>query len=564
MNQRLPIFQKSDSGSIRFKRQPIQEKGLRRYTLALIFMVAFLVLFVRLFQLTVVRGAYFRQLAESNRIREVPVPAPRGVIEDRKGIPIAISSTDKEKSDRRYSDEEALAPVVGYIQIADKTDLEKDSCETRLRPNDFVGRSGIESLYECQLRGIKGKKLVEVDARGKERKLISFIPPRPGKTVPISIDSYLQKVAYEALLTRIENSGGIVELREKRAAVVALDPKNGAILAMVSTPSFQPSAFSHGLRDQIDSYLTDEKKPLLNRVVQGIYPPGSVFKPFIAIGALEDKLITPDFTIVDTGVIEAGPLKFGNWYFLEYGKLEGTVDMVKGLRRSNDIYFYKLGEKMGDSKIKKWATVFGFGSKTGVPFPEQAGLVPSAFWKKEVLKERWFLGDTYNLSIGQGYLQTTPIQVVQAMTAIVNGGRLCQPNFEKTGTGQCHSLAISEKTLSVVREGMHQACLPGGTGWPFFEFKVKNAQLKLPTPSPAPTNQQPDDPTTKRIEVGCKTGTAESHLPSGLPHAWFTVFAPFENPEIVLTVMIEESGQGSNVAAPVAKQILKAYFERNE
>ena len=225
------------------------------------------------------------------------------------------------------------------------------------------------------------------------------------------------------------------------------------------------------------------------------------------------------------------------------------VDVIKAIRRSNDIFFYKIGALLTPTKIKKWAEIFGYGTKTGLGLDEAEGLIPSLFWKEEVIKDRWYLGDTYNLSIGQGYLLVTPLQVTQATAVFANGGYLCKPQLLKVPSTasaskdkqNCKKLPISKKTLDLVRQGMKETCLAGGTGWPFFDFKP---------------------------EVGCKTGTAESQSKETSPHAWFTVFAPYDpsagGPEIVLSVLVEEAGQGSDVAAPIAKEILKAYFERSE
>ena len=293
------------------------------------------------------------------------------------------------------------------------------------------------------------------------------------------------------------------------------------------------------------SYLKDQNKPLFNRAIEGTYPPGSLFKLVLAAGALEEKKINDKTTFEDTGILKAGPLSFGNWYFLQYGKTDGMVDIIKAIRRSNDIFFYKTGDLLTPNKIKKWAEIFGYGLKTGIGLSETEGLVPSPFWKEETIKDSWYLGDTYNFSIGQGYLLVSPLQVNQTTAVFANGGYLCKPNLLKSDvktsrrdvSTTCKKLPIADKTLSLIREGMKQACSTGGTGWPFFDFK----------PS-----------------VGCKTGTAESQSKESIPHAWFTVFAPFEVPEIVLTVLIEESGQGSDIAAPIAKEILQYYFARSE
>lgn len=541
MNKHLPPFQKFGKYVINFKKDPGGKSELRRFFISLIIISVFLTIFIRLFQLTIVKGSYYRFIAENNRLREVKTEAPRGLILDRKGFTLAYSEKKSAKSStfiRLYPAGEATAHYLGYRQLANKDDLKDDSCRQKLELNDKVGKSGVEKLYECSLRGIKGKMLIEVDAQGKKQRLLSETKPIQGKTVQLALDLELQNKTHQVLTTQvIKNSGGIYDLKEKKAAVVAVKPQSGEVLLMLSTPGFNPAHFEQNDQAAITSYFSDKSEPLFNRVLEGTYPPGSVFKLAVAAGALQEGKVDETFTVEDTGIIKAGPITFGNWYFLHYGKTEGTVNIIKGIRRSNDIFFYKVGEKLGATYIKKWADNFGFGKKTGIPLPEKTGLVPSDFWKREVIKDRWFLGDTYNLSIGQGYLLVTPMQINQMTTVFANNGKLCKPKLLKNEASDCQSLNLDSKTIELIREGMKQACSAGGTGWPFFDF------------SPP---------------VGCKTGTAESHLPSGLPHSWFTVMAPFDNPEIVLTVMVEESGEGSNVAAPIAKEILLNYFERVE
>lgn len=556
MNRKLAPFQKSDD-SLNFRRTQSGGLGIRTYFLPIGVCVVLLLLSTRLFQLTVVKGSYYRYLAENNRIRQILVPAERGDIIDRKGFPLATSKKVGDEIWRSYSEGPAAAHTVGFIQTASAEDVRDDACTFKLGPNDFVGKTGLEKIFECDLRGKKGKKLVEVDSHEKPLKVLNFVPPEKGKQITTSLDAYLQKTAYDALQKQISNSGGVVELSEKKAAVVALMPQTGEVFILLSTPSFDPEVFERRDSQQIKTVLTDERKLLFDRATQGVYPPGSVIKPVLAAGALQDGIIDTSFTINDEGTIKAGKQVFGNWYFLEYGKTEGVVDVVKALRRSNDIFFYKLGEEMGDSKIKQWAQKFGLGEKTGIALPESIGQIPSAFWKQEVIGERWYLGDTYNTAIGQGYIEVTPLQIAVETAAFANGGKVCVPKLLKDAPPNCHSIGLSKDVLDIVQQGMHEACSAGGTGWPFFDFRVKNSSTGGPTATDTAH-------LTKKIEVGCKTGTAESHLPSGIPHAWFTIFAPFENPEIVLTVMVEESGQGSNVAAPVAKDILKAYFERVE
>ncbi len=593
MNSKLPLFKKSEKQSINFRKETGLYSDIRVFLLPLFVVSIFLTLGGRLFQLTVVKGAYYRYLAENNRIREIETEAPRGKIVDRKGFSLGYS--EKEVSSdlfkRIYPLKDITAHVVGYRQLADKDNIANDLCPDRLKAGDKVGKAGVEKLFECDLRGKKGRRLVEIDAQGKKLKILHETTPQQGKTVHLALDSVLQEAAFKMLLSQtLETPVGPVVLNEKKAAIVAQKPQTGEVLVLTSSPSFNPQSFEDNVQAEITSYFKDDTKPLFNRALEGTYPPGSVFKLSVISSAFEEKAIDESYTIEDTGTIKAGPLFFGNWYYLQYGKTEGMVDPIKALQRSNDIFFYKVGEKTGVAALKAWAQKFGYGKNSGIGLSESPGLVPSAFWKSDRLGERWFLGDTYNFAIGQGYLLTTPLQVNFATAPFANGGYLCKPRLEKVDnatedytTKHCEEIGLSEKTIKLVREGMRKACESGGTGWPFFDFKVKNNSKAVLTVTGVPSGGGPNesapasdagalvgtrtgqDPSSlRKIQVGCKTGTAESHASSGLPHAWFTVFAPFDNPEIAVTVMVEESGEGSNVAAPIAKEILKTYFERNE
>lgn len=527
--------------------------------------IYFIILFIKLFNLTVVKGNYYHRLSESNRIKEIPIEPKYGEIRDRKGFVLAenkdpnlSSPQDYIHSERIYYFPEETAHIIGYRQIADKKELSVDYCPRKLIQNERVGKKGIEKLYDCELRGIPGKKLVEVNANGKREGIIAVVPPTDGKTIRLALDIELQRAAFRALAGR-------------RGAVIATKPSTGEILAFVSSPSFDPTFFERGDL-KVDEIFNNKEKPLLNRITEGVYPPGSIFKPIIAAGALEDKIVEDTTLFQDDGFVMAGTLRFGNWYFLQYGKTEGPVDMVKALQRSNDTYFYKLGEKMGPEKMQSWAEKFGLGTLVDIGFEEAEGTLPSPFWKSEVLKENWYLGDTYNYSIGQGYLLTTPLQMAQALSAFANNGLMCKPQLLKSATPECTRLPLSHKTLDLIREGMKRACSNGGTGWPLFNFKVRNIDAMSKKLEGVTEDKRASieaalnrDPSYFNvIQTACKTGTAESHAKSGIPHAWINVFAPFENPEISITVLVEEGGQGSDIAAPVAKEVLQTYFERIE
>ncbi len=533
---KLPLpYIRIEEKDINFRRKGTPEAGRRIYFLPFVLTVITLLLLGRLFQLTIVRGTYYKGVAENNRIRERIIKGDRADIVDRMGLVVASSK----KGTRNYVNGEANAHYIGYIQSADKIDLDQDACKYKLRGSDVIGKKGIEKVYECNLRPINGKRLIEVNSREKPIKTLSLIPPVKQPDLRIALDSYLQQKAYEIALASKDAAG-------KKVSIVATKPATGEVVLMLSIPTFSPDAFIKQDNQKITEYLKDKNHPLFNRVLQAAYPPGSVFKTTIAAGALEEKKIDEKYIVNDEGSIKAGSLEFGNWYFLQYGKTEGPVDVIKALKRSNDIFFYKIGALLGDQAMKKWAEQFGYGQKSGILMSEEVtGSIPSAFWKKEVLNENWYLGDTYNMSIGQGYTQVTPLQVNMANAVFANGGKLCKPKLLYQEEPECVSLNLQDKTMELVREGMKQACAAGGTAWPFFDFGIKQ------------------NGTTRKIPIGCKTGTAESHALSGLPHAWLTAFGPYEKPEIIVTVMVEESGEGSTVAGPIVRDIMKAYFERN-
>lgn len=563
-HRKVPIAHRVDLGDTNFGKPPRIQTVVYLYVFIFLIASCFFFIAVRLFQLTVVKGEYYKRLSEENRIREIVIEPKRGSILDRKGFVLVESRRgnieeqgDRIVAPRTYLVKEEAAHVVGYRQVADANDIKNDNCVNKLKLGDKVGKKGVEQLYDCQLRGVPGKKLIEVDAHGKYLRTISVIPPIDGDTIRLSIDLDLQKKAYEAV-------------KNKRAAVIGLNP-SGQVLVFVSTPSFDPQKFEDGDAG-VNTYFTDTEKPLFDRVVEGTYPPGSLFKLFIAAGGLEEKKITPETIVEDNGFIKAGAASFGNWYYLQYGKTEGSVNLLKAIQRSNDIYFYKAGEALEPEGIKKWASMFGLNEETHIGFHEAEATLPSPFWKQETMNEQWYLGDTYNTSIGQGYTLITPLQMARAVLPFSNGGSLCSLDLLKNDQPSCSQMKISGDTFSLIRQGMMEACSTGGTGWPLFDFKVKNQELimkKLEETSDdkkasveAAVNRDPAY--FKGIQTACKTGTAESHAKSGTPHAWFTVFAPYDKPEISLTVLVEEGGQGSDVAAPIARDILKTYFERKE
>lgn len=329
---------------------------------------------------------------------------------------------------------------------------------------------------------------------------------------------------------------------------------------------------------------------MFNRAIGGAYPPGSTFKIVTSMAGIEEGVITKTTTVEDTGVIKIGPFSFPNWYFLQYGKTEGNVDVVKALQRSNDIFFYKAGEWIGITKLAQWAKKVGIGKPLGIELSGEAGgLMPDPAWKKtrfdtpqdqEARNDEWYVGDTYHVSIGQGYLLTTPLAVNTWTNVIASGGYLCKPTIGKMTSAKaernnCRNLNLHKETLDLILRGMEQACATGGTGWPLFNFSVrKSVTDSSGTPEASPSGA------LIHVPIGCKTGTAEFGDPAkNHTHAWFTAVAPIpedyitdeikatENyidgtPEISVTVLVEGAGEGSNVAAPVAKKIFEEWFSR--
>lgn len=418
--------------------------------------------------------------------------------------------------DREYIFGRALSPILGYVNEVDQQEL--DSLGPEYVRGDQVGKSGVEKLFESRLRGSPGTELLETNSMGKIVRTLGSKQPVNGQDIVLSLSLDLQQSLYTAMTDKI-------------GAAVALNPQTGEILGLVTNPSFDPN--------NIKNSLQEANQPFFNRAVAGAYPPGSVFKPIVVTAGLEERVIDQDYQVEDIGEIRIDQYRYSNWYFDQYGKTEGQVDLIKALQRSNDIFFYKLGELIGPNDIAKWAELFGLGEKTDLDFPgEVPGLVPTPEWKRRHTGSRWFLGNTYHYSIGQGDLQVTPFQMALATTVFANGGRLCQPTIEKVGDTQqvsCQELGISIETLDIVKQGMIAACEPGGTAFPFFEFEPK---------------------------VACKTGTAQFGDPEDRTHAWFTVFAPADNPKIVIIILLEKGGEGSYDAAPIAKQVLESWFTK--
>ena len=457
---------------------------------------------------------------------------------------------------RYYKEDPNFSHLIGYTGKIRAEELKADP--ENYSVFDYVGRDGLEKSYEEILRKNPGKLRVERDALGDVISKETISLPESGKSLVLWLDSKLQKKIEESLEEILETIGN------KKAAAVALDPKTGGVMALVSLPSFNNNLFQKGadpeeLRDLLEDPLNLD--PLFNRVIAGKYPVGSTIKPLIASAALEEEIISPLKRINCQGKIII-PHKYDPEITKEKKdwRIHGLTDIRKAIAESCNVYFYTIGggyedqDGLGPTRIKKYLELFGWGSKTQIALPgEKEGLIPDPDWKRAYFEKKidqiWYDGDTYNLSIGQGFIKVTPLQVAAAFSAIANGNTLYQPKVvwkivdsEKNLIKEIEPEMIRQdfinlKNLQIVREGMRQAV----TG--------ENS----PHASAISLNSLP-------VAVAAKTGTAQAR--EGYFHNWITVFAPYENPQIVLTVMVENVKGDQVVVLPVAKEVLEWFFAR--
>jgi len=451
---------------------------------------------------------------------------------------------------RNYKDGDIFSHLIGYTGKI-KTEELKTAPEF-YSITDYVGRDGLEKSYEEILRKNPGQLKIERDAQGHIISKEITQLPESGKSVVLWLDSDLQKKIQEELEKKLQ------EINSKKGAVIALDPKTGGVLALVSYPSIDNNLFSKRIsQEEWKEIEEDPLKPLFNRVIAGTYLTGSTIKPLIALAALEEKIISPEKKINAQGKIlvqdQWNPEKI--WEYKDWA-VHGWTDMRKAIAQSVNVYFYTIGGGYGDqkglgpTKIKEYLEKFGWNQKTGIDLPgEVAGLIPDKEWKRKTFPEDpgWWDGDTYNLSIGQGFLQITPLEVAASFLPIANGGKFFQPKVVKAIVDSqknlieefqpkiIRELNIDPQNLKVVREGMRQAV----TG----ENSPLASAIKL--------NSLP-------VSAAAKTGTAE--LGKDFYHNWITVFAPYEDPQIVLTIVIENVKGMQPAALPVAKEILEWYF----
>ncbi len=572
------------------------------------------ILFFRIFYLQIIKGDHYKALADDNRIRRVVIKAPRGVVKDINGeilarnipsfelnftpayLPADEGEVEKiieeislmtkgnkeelrkilgehpisdrrtyqlvehlendvalrlaEKSDefpgvvvskvaqRRYPFGENIAHVIGYNGKITKEELKKYPEYLLI---DYIGKGGVEEVYEKYLHGKHGEHRYEVNSLGKMIRDLGTVAPEAGYNLTLNVDIKLQEKIFieaEKLMSKNEDATGVV--------VVALDPRDGAVRALVSYPSFDNNLFSRGISvEAYKSLIENPYNPLLNRAVAGLYPPGSTYKPLVAAAALEEGVVDEHKTINCTGHIDIGQWAFPDW------KTHGVTDLKKAIAESCDVYFYAAGGGWGDIKglgidqLRRYSKLFGLTDYLGIDLPgERQGDVPGDTWKFKNFGERWYIGDTYHGSIGQGYVTTTPLQIASITATIANGGKVYRPRVVKelTSIDNRDKVKIEENILSqdfissqnmnIVREGMRQT-VTAGSGRLLNSLKVATAG---------------------------KTGTAQFGG-EDKTHSWYTSFAPYENTELAMVVLVESGGGGHDWAVPLTKEIYKWYFD---
>lgn len=581
--------------------------------------IVLVVLLGRSFWLQVIAENNYRGLAEGNRIHEIIQKAPRGVIYDRGGAVLAknnpqfvllltektIPRPNKEAyqqslqdiataTNHSLQDIETLAkesnknaqPVIVQdaipyedalkmiVSLKDVQGLTVESSfhreypagdwfshllgytskmnreeylvkkEEGYRLNDEIGKTGIEKTHETNLHGTDGVTRVEVNRVGRAQRVLNQDQAKAGNNLILSIDGNLQKLIYEKLKKTVDERG------VPGASAVAINPQNGEVLAMVSYPSFDNNQFSGGIpQDEYKTLLENPQKPLFNRPVSGEYPSGSTFKLVVAAAALEERVISPTTTVSSTGGLKIDTYFFPDWKAGGHG----VTDVHKALADSVNTFFYLAGggdnqtnTGLGVERIVAYARKFGLAKKTGIDLPGEAdGFLPSKAWKEEKKNEPWYIGDTYHLAIGQGDLLVTPLQVAAYTAIVANGGKQYQPHLVHAVV---HSLSGEKKTvepvlenervtspesIQIVREGMRQTVTNGS---------ARSLNTTVPVPSAA------------------KTGTAQFGV-KNKTHAWFTAFAPYDNPTIAITILVEEGGGSNDTAVPIGREVLAEYFK---
>ncbi|MBU4452924.1 penicillin-binding protein 2, partial [Patescibacteria group bacterium] len=429
---------------------------------------------------------------------------------------------------REYVTDEvsSLSHIIGYTSVINEEEYEAIK-NLGYRQFDHIGKQGLEKTYESLLHGTYGEELLEVDAFGNIERIISKIDPKNGQnlytTLDIRLQSFIETDLQEKLLKSVAT----------KASVIVMDPNTGEILSLISWPAYDANLFAEGIeQESYSNLINDEDQPLFPRAIAGEFPSGSTIKPVYAAAALIEGIITPYTTFMSTGGIWVSVWFFPDWRAGGHG----LTDVYHAIADSVNTFFYYIGggkddfEGLGIEQMMQYASLFGFGSQTGIDLPGEAnGFLPSKQWKEETKGEQWYIGDTYHVAIGQGDLLVTPLQIAQSTAVFANGGSLITPHLN-SGLDVSQRTIIDSGTAKIVQDAMRQTVTAGS---------ARSMQSAV-------------------VEVAGKTGTAQWST-DGIPHSWFTGFAPFEDPQIVVTVLIEEGGN-DNIAVPLSLDIINYWF----
>jgi len=450
---------------------------------------------------------------------------------------------------RQYPQGKSGSHIIGYIGRINDRDLEnlRESGDlSNYKGSDHIGKSGLEQYYEPQLHGVTGFQQVEIDAGGHAVRVLSSTPPIPGNNLILSIDSKLQRIAEEAF-------------GDYRGALVAIEPSTGEVLAYVSQPGYDPNLFVDGIDSESWKELNESlDKPLVNRPLRGVYPPGSTFKPFVALAGLEAGKRAPPFSISDPGffTLPGNSHRYRDWKPSGHG----TVDIRKAIAVSCDTFFYGLAMELGIEKLTSFVSHFGFGKPSGIDIKgEMSGLLPTPEWKRRRFKQAWFPGETVIVGIGQGYMLATPMQLAQATAILANDGKAMRPHLvsaiQESKSGHIHPIppevidqvSLNPKNVDIVKQGMMDVTLPGGTA---ARLGADSAYLMA---SKTGTAQVVG---IKQNEKYNESKMHERHL----DHALFITYAPAEDPKIAIAVIVENGRHGGSTAGPIARRVMDYYL----
>ena len=476
-----------------------------------VFALIALVFLGQMFRLQVLEGAAFAERSENNRLDTSLIIARRGVLSDARGERLAWNTEDADLSDfaaRAYTERRGLGQLLGYVRYP-----KKDSSGFYFR-TEYEGVSGLEAAYDTPLAGENGEQLVEIDATHRVISEHVAHLPVAGESLTLTLDAEFSEVLYDALRATSEQYG----FRSGAGAV--MDVHTGEIIALANFPSFNPEVLAKGSdAAAIKALNEDERLPFLNRIISGLYTPGSIVKPFLAYGALAEGIIDPQKQILSAGSITIpnpynpdNPSVFNDW------RAHGLVDMRRAIAVSSNVYFYAIGggyggqEGLGITRINTYMRLFGFGEPVDIPLSSgQSGTVPNPAWKKEVFDDEWRLGDTYFTAIGQFGFQVTPLQMLRAYGAIANGGTLLTPHFVAGENAPSRDLALDQSALAIIHEGMRQSVQDGTT-------RALNRS---------------------DVHIAGKTGTAQVGVDNEFINSWAVGFFPYENPTYVFVTLLE-------------------------